>query len=182
MLNRAAALAWQARRSAVAKRPLSSAGEARYPSALTRIQPLLSVLNSDQISSLRSSFAALEPLAPVVAGRFYSRLFELDPSLRGLFHGDMRSQGQKLMGMLGFIVGNLEEPETLVPAVEELGIRHAGYRVEPRHYETVGVALIAAMADTLGEAFTREAAGAWREAYDFLAKVMIDAAESARGA
>lgn len=39
---------------------------------------------------VRDSFAKVVPIAPRAAALFYDRLFELDPSLRPLFQGDMR--------------------------------------------------------------------------------------------
>src|SRR6478672_5468011 len=37
--------------------------------------------------------AKMLPAADVAAALFYGRLFELDPSLRDMFHGDMKEQG-----------------------------------------------------------------------------------------
>jgi hypothetical protein len=45
---------------------------------------------------------------------FYGRLFALDPSLRCLFHGNMRAQGRKLMAMLEYIVVGLHRLETIM--------------------------------------------------------------------
>ena len=73
---------------------------------------------------------------------FYDRLFERDPSLRALFTGDMKEQGQALMAMIATAVGGLKRLDTIVPAVQELGIRHAGYGVTEDHYNTVGAALL----------------------------------------
>ena len=43
-----------------------------------------------QIVLVQESFKVL-PAADVAAALFYGRLFELDPSLRDMFHGDMSS-------------------------------------------------------------------------------------------
>ncbi len=69
-------------------------------------------------------------------------MFERDPSLRALFTGDMKEQGQVLMAMIATAVGGLKRLDTIVPAVQELGIRHAGYGVTEDHYNTVGAALL----------------------------------------
>ena len=78
---------------------------------------------------VRESFAKVAPIAPAAAAMFYDRLFELDPALRPLFKGDMAEQGRKLMSMIGVAVANLGKLDVILPAVRDLGRRHAGYGV-----------------------------------------------------
>ncbi len=80
-------------------------------------------------SLVQQTFAQVVPIADQAAALFYGRLFELDPSLRPLFKGDMTAQGKKLMQVLGYAVGKLDALDELVPAVAALGRKHAGYGV-----------------------------------------------------
>jgi hemoglobin-like flavoprotein len=89
---------------------------------------------------------------------------------------DMEAQRKNLMQMLAVVVKGIDHLDTLVPAVEALGRRHAGYGVQPSHYATVGQALLDTLALGLGDAFTPEARAAWTEAYELLAGVMLAAA------
>jgi methyl-accepting chemotaxis protein len=130
-----------------------------------------------QIALVKSSWTQVRPLEAQVADRFYDRLFVLDPSLRGLFPENLSKQKVKLMDMLGRIVASLSTPELLVPAARELGRRHAGYAVQPAHYDTVGRALVWALERSLGHEFTSEVRQAWMAAYAMLSRTMIDAAE-----
>ena len=132
-------------------------------------------MTPEQIALVRSSFAAVRPIADVAASLFYTRLFELDPALEHLFHGDLRDQGRKLMGMLAFVVGNLDRPATLLPAVTALAERHHGYGVQSNHYETVGGALLWTLERGLGDAFTVEVREAWTTAYQVLSATMLAA-------
>jgi hemoglobin-like flavoprotein len=66
--------------------------------------------------------------------------------------------------------------DQIVPAVQALGRRHAGYGVREPHYATVGEALLWTLEQGLGEAFTPAVRNAWATAYGTLASVMIDAA------
>jgi len=116
------------------------------------------------------------PIAPSAAALFYDRLFVLDPTLKPLFKGDMAEQGRKLMEMIGTAVANLDRLETIFPAVQDLGRRHATYRVRPAHYDTVAAALLWTLGQGLGEAFTPAVEAAWTQAYTVLATVMKDAA------
>ena len=125
---------------------------------------------------IRESFthAALNPAE--TSANFYRRLFALEPSVRGLFHGDMREQGRKLMSTLTLIVDSIDQLENLLPMIRELGVRHANYRVEERHYAAVADALLWALAQAAGPSFTQPTRRAWQKAYDLLAETMIDAA------
>ena len=125
-----------------------------------------------QVQLIRQTFALVEPRAEVMALVFYQRLFALDPSLRPLFRTNIDEQGQKLMQMLGVAVALLEQPFALEPCLEALGRRHAGYGVEDRHYDTVGEALLATLAECLGSAFTPEVLTAWAALYAIVANAM----------
>ncbi|TXC66621.1 hemin receptor [Piscinibacter aquaticus] len=109
---------------------------------------------------IRHSFDQIAPVADEAAALFYRRLFEQSPELRPLFIGDVRQQGRRLMEMIGAAVRLLDHPAALLPVLAQLGARHAGYGVEPDDYRKVGRALIATLAEALGEGFddaTREA-------------------------
>jgi hemoglobin-like flavoprotein len=108
-----------------------------------------------QVGLIRESWAAVEPIADAAAGLFYGRLFELDPALERLFRKtDMDRQRKVLMQTLTVVVKTLDRIEQLLPAVEALGRRHAGYGVRDSHYATVGAALLWTLEQGLGEAFT----------------------------
>lgn len=125
---------------------------------------------------VRDSFARVALIAPQAAAMFYDRLFVLDPSLKLLFKGDMTEQGRKLMAMIGTAVANLGDLDTIIPAVQDLGRRHRTYGVQPRHYETVGAALLWTLEQGLGDAFTGPVKAAWTEAYTVLSSVMKEGA------
>jgi len=136
-----------------------------------------------QIELVRSSFAAVEPIADVAATIFYRRLFDLDPSVRSLFAAtDMPAQRRNLMQTLTVVVRALDRLDTVVPAVEALGRRHDRYGVRPEDFETVGAALLDTLEEGLGDAFTDETRDAWAAAYGILASVMIGAAASSAAA
>jgi len=129
-----------------------------------------------QIQLVQSSFARVEPIADTAATLFYTRLFELDPSLRLMFKGDIAEQGKKLMTTLTVVVRGLTRLDAIVPAVQALGRRHVGYGVADEHYDTVAEALLWTLQQGLGEYFTPDVAAAWSTAYGILADVMKAAA------
>lgn len=135
-------------------------------------------MKPEQIDLVRTSWTKVLPIQEQAAALFYARLFELDPSLRSLFRGDMAEQGRKLMTTLNVVVQGLTRLEAILPSVQELGRRHVGYGVRGRDYATVGAALLWTLAQGLGDAFTPEVEAAWAAAYGTLASVMQEASAS----
>jgi hemoglobin-like flavoprotein len=125
-----------------------------------------------QIHLVRTTFASIAPSAQNVAALFYARLFEIEPTLRPLFRGDLTEQGRKLMQMLGAAVAGLDRVRELAPRLRELGRRHHEYGVRDVHYETVAVALLWTLEQGLGERFTAEVRDAWTKAYHLMADAM----------
>jgi hypothetical protein len=52
-------------------------------------------MTPQHIKLVQTSFARVRSITDTAAALFYGRLCELDPSLRRLFHGNMRVQGCK---------------------------------------------------------------------------------------
>ncbi len=132
-----------------------------------------------QIHDVKQSFALVAPIADQAGALFYRRLFEVDPTLRPLFKGDIDAQSEKLMKTIATVVNSLDRLETIVPIVQALGVRHAGYGVAERHYETVGEALMWTLEQGLGAAFTPAVRQGWATAYGLLADTMKAAARQA---
>ena len=138
-------------------------------------------MTPEEISLVQESWKKVVPIKDAAAELFYGKLFELDPKLRGLFHGDMKEQGRKLMAMINTAIGGLGRLEEIVPAVQGLGRRHATYGVKDADYGTVATALLWTLDTGLGTAFTPPVKAAWVKAYTLLADTM-KAAAAARAA
>jgi len=136
-------------------------------------------MNTKTIELVQGTFSQVAPIADKAAEIFYAKLFDLDPSLKPLFKGDMKKQGEKLMTMIGTAVNGLNNLEAIVPAVQNLGRNHVGYGVKDSHYDTVGSALLYTLDTGLGEDFTPDVKDAWTEVYTVLATTMKDAAKEA---
>src|SRR5260370_5946849 len=95
-----------------------------------------------QIHDVKQSFALVAPIADQAGALFYRRLFEIDPALRPLFKGEVAAQSEKLMQTIATVVNSLDRLETIVPVVQALGVRHAGYGVGDGPYQTLSDALI----------------------------------------
>lgn len=126
-----------------------------------------------RIMLVRASWPAVARQADDLTLRFYSILFDIDPSAARLFSGvDMQAQRKKLAQALAVVVHALDDLERLLPPLTALGKRHGNYGVEHHHFESVGVALIKALGEILRDDFTAELQAAWAEAYGVVAGVM----------
>ncbi|CAN0448951.1 unnamed protein product [Ectocarpus fasciculatus] len=134
-------------------------------------------MTPQQIELVQTSWEKVVPISETAAEMFYGKLFEMDPSLRPLFPAEMSDQGKKLMQMITTAVRSLNNLEAVIPAVQAMGKRHAGYKVTPPMYDTVGAALLDTLEKGLGDAWDEPTQEAWTLTYTTLAKVMIDAAE-----
>jgi len=136
-------------------------------------------MTPEQKDLVQYTFKEVLPIADTAAKLFYGKLFELDPELEPLFKGDMEEQGRKLMQMISAAVNGLDDLDSIVPAVEQLGKRHVGYGVKDEHYDTVAAALLWTLEQGLGTAFTPDAKEAWTVVYGILANTMKSAAAQA---
>ena len=133
-------------------------------------------LTPRQVELVQSTFRIVQPMTAITGEIFYKRLFEVDPSIRGLFRGDIKQQGRNFMQVLAVAVSGLSGMSTLAPIVQDLGLRHASYGVRPEHYDSVRQALLWTLALILQDAYTVEVRSAWSSAYAMLAGVMKEAA------
>ncbi|MEO2268165.1 globin family protein [Pseudoalteromonas pernae] len=121
---------------------------------------------------IQSSFAKVLPIADKAAEIFYKTLFSYDPSLKHLFKGDMRKQGQMLMSTLKVAVDGLDDLEAVAGVLQKLAIRHVDYGVKMEDYTPVGNALLFTLKQGLGKDFTPQTRQAWKNVYQLIADVM----------
>lgn len=138
-------------------------------------------MTPNKIQLVQESFKAVAPIAETAAELFYTRLFEIAPEVEPLFDtSDMAAQGKKLMQTLAVAVKGLSDLPSIVPIVQQLGVKHINYGVETSHFSAVGDALLWTLEQGLGAQWSPALLEAWSEAYTLLSTTMIDAMEEAR--
>lgn len=137
-------------------------------------------MTPEQIALVQSSFERLGPHQPGLATRFYEELFSRHPDLRSLFTTNMAEQEVKFAEKLALIVHAMPRLAELLTHTHSLGARHVGYGVRAADYRSVGEALLAALADVLGDGFDAATSEAWTVAYNLVAETMLDGAAAAR--
>ena len=137
-------------------------------------------MTPEDLIAVQSSYHRLGPRLPAMAARFYQELFSRDPELRPLFTTDMAEQQVRFAAKLTELVQALPRLDDLLAHTRALGARHVGYGVRVADYQTVGTALLAALAAILGDAFDAPTREAWALAYNLVAETMLDGAAAAR--
>ncbi len=85
-------------------------------------------MTPEKIILVRTSWEKVLPIRDTAAELFYGRLFELNPTLRVMFKGDMQEQGRKLMTMINMVVMSLDNLGPMMERIEDLGRRHVQLR------------------------------------------------------
>lgn len=123
---------------------------------------------------LQRSFETLAPQGAELVERFYEELFRRYPAVIPMFaNTDPVAQRQKLLAALTLAVRSLDRPESLVPALRELGARHADYGAQPEHYDAVNATLIQVMRTMAAGVWDKETETAWRDALDLVKETML---------
>ena len=129
------------------------------------------------IELVRQTWVMLLPDAEEVGVIFYDRLFAADASVAALFaNTDMAALCGKLLDTLGVAVQNAHQLSDMQSTLEALGRRHVTYGTRDEHYALVRDALVATLAEVLGDAFTFEVRAAWAELYAEVSRPMRSAA------
>ena len=135
-------------------------------------------LEPSEVRIVKQTYAMVNCVVTTASKLFYDRLFELAPELRGMFKGDLRSQGFKLMATLKFMVDALDNPAMMASLTQRMGEQHSMFGVREEHYEVFGEALLWMLQQTLGRSFTPEVREAWANAYTLWTDMMKEAAKA----
>ncbi len=117
--------------------------------------------------AIRRSIPFLQSNGEKLTSRMYQILFEKDPELRSMFESD---NSKKLASALLAFAQNLERLNVLKPAINTMALAHTKAGVKPEHYPKVWDALYQAMVEM---DVSQDLIEAWKEAYWFLADVLI---------
>jgi hemoglobin-like flavoprotein len=129
-------------------------------------------LTQEEIKLIQDSFKKISGHQDKTGELFYEKLFEKDPEIIKLFNTDLKEQAHLLMRMVKTVVEGLNNPQIIVPAVQNLGKRHLDYGVSAEQYKTFGDCLVMCFEKELGDDFNADVKCAWQKLYDILAAAM----------
>jgi NAD(P)H-flavin reductase len=127
---------------------------------------------------LKKSWGQVAAYGDQVPLFFYSYLFLHHPYTREMFPVSMANQRDKLVTALGQVVSRVDDLDSVVPVLQQLGRDHRKFAVVRDHYPAVGQALLATLEHFSGSDWTPEVAQDWASAYGIVSDVMIGAADA----
>ena len=123
---------------------------------------------------LRETFDLLAPNAEKMVLRFYDELFERFPGVIPMFENTTKAkQAKMLVAALKLVIANVDDPDKLVPVLQEMGKKHKGYGAIPEHYGAVAETLLDVMKEFAGKAWTKQVHQAWSDALTLVAETML---------
>jgi nitric oxide dioxygenase len=136
-------------------------------------------MTPDQLALVAATVAELEACTDEFASGFYARLFVVAPEIRILFPDEVSTQRRKLAHEVFFLATAVGDLPTFTARARDLGARHHRYGVRPGHYEAMEQALLGALGDVLGPAWTRATMRAWQRLYRLLVETMLEGSAGA---
>ncbi|MGY1845386.1 globin domain-containing protein [Modestobacter sp. SYSU DS0875] len=130
------------------------------------------------IPAMRASFAKAAAHGDEVPLWFYSHLFLTHPETREMFPVSMAHQRDRLFAALGEVVARVDDLDSLVPILQQLGRDHRKFGAVAAHYPAVGASLLATL-EHFDDEWDDALAADWTAAYQLIAQVMLEAADDA---
>ena len=130
-------------------------------------------LSPKTIEVVKATAAPVAANAEAITTKMYEILFADFPETKVLFEGSNPDQHKKLAMAISAYAANIDNLTMLSMAVEKMASTHVLKKIKPEHYPMVGTSVLKAIKDVLGDAATDEVLEAWKEAYFFLADILI---------
>jgi nitric oxide dioxygenase len=134
------------------------------------------MLSQEDINIIKATVPAVGEYGWTVTNAFYQNLLHDAPQLNNVFNQANQATGHQARALANAVYAyaqNIEHPEVLASALENINHKHVSLFVQPEQYDIVGKYLLDAFGQILGDAFTPNVRNAWAAAYGQLAKMMI---------
>ncbi|XP_066952288.1 uncharacterized protein glob1 [Macrobrachium rosenbergii] len=132
------------------------------------------MLTEEQKETIKRTWKIIETNVARVGVVTFIGLFETHPDVQEVFipfrglpmeevqqSKELRSHALRVMGFVEKAVRRLEEPEKLVPLIQECGKNHCHYGAQVQHVELVGPEFLKAIQPALESEWTDEVEEAW---------------------
>ena len=135
------------------------------------------MLDQRTVEIIKSTVPALKEHGLEITKTFYKNMFENNPEVKPLFDMARQESGEQPKALAMTVLAaaqNIDNLESLLPAVKKIGEKHCDANIKPEHYPIVGSNILGAFKEVLGDAATDEVLEAWGKAYEVIAQVFID--------
>ncbi len=134
------------------------------------------MLSAQTIQIVKAVTPVVAANSHVITRNFYLRMFRDNPEVQPFFNQAHQHSGVQQDALAGAICAyftNIEDLDSLRPAIEVIAQKHCSLGILAEHYPIVGKHLLAAIRDVIGHAATEEVMAAMAEAYQFLAYIFV---------
>lgn len=139
-------------------------------------------LSTKSIQIVKATASVVAEHSESITTEMYQILFKKFPQTKELFKDADSEQHKKLAAAVSAYAANIDNLSVLEKAIEKIVGSHVRTKVKPEHYPMVGASILEAIKKVLGDAATPEILEAWKEAFFFLAEVLIAKEEEAYSA
>lgn len=129
-------------------------------------------MDSRDLAILNRTFVGLIPYSELAPRLFHERLLVLEPELRVLTAPGVLFPSEILAKALALMIQALSQPDRGERLARYVGFRYRQLGLEPKHYPSVGEAMIWTFRHILGEGLGPQEEDAWRNGYAVLAGFM----------
>jgi len=130
-------------------------------------------LSEKTVEIVKATAPVVAKNAEAITSTMYEIMFTNHPEVKDMFKDAEPDQHKKLAAAVGAYAANIDNLSVLDKAIEKMVSAHIKTKVQPEHYPIVGVSILEAIKQVLGDAATPEIIDAWKEAYFFLADILI---------
>ena len=109
----------------------------------------------------------------LITQRMYKILFSKYPHVKEIFKNAPEDQYMRLAEILSAYAVNIDKIDRLRPALEVIAKIHTRVNIKEAHYPMIGIVLMQAIEDILGDKANIEFMDAWREAFQLIASILI---------
>lgn len=134
------------------------------------------MLSATTLDLIDQTVPALEQHGEQITRRFYQIMLTEYPEVRPFFNAAHQREGTQAQALANSVLAygrNIRRLQALEGAVERIVHKHVAVQVQPEHYPIVGTCLLQAIREVLGVAATDAVLGAWEQAYQQLADLLI---------
>src|SRR5208282_1372737 len=152
------------------------AGAQAWPSISEPEQPPADARDFDA-RLVKESFSHLTENPDLAMEHFYARLFVCHPEIRSMFPHAMHDHMERVFDALARIVWHIDNPDSLIDYLSQLGRGHRKFGVKERHYEPFLTVLAETVRHFNGQNWTAKTQAAWDAALGRVSAGMLAAAE-----
>ncbi len=131
---------------------------------------------------VKATLPLLQAHGEKIAERTYELMFAQYPQTKILFANFSEEQPKRLATFILAYCDNIDNLEILDNMLAHTAAKHTVADVHPGHYPMLGHSFLQAVREVLGKAVTEETIVAWKDAYFYLADLLVERENKLRAA